>query len=856
MSFGPKVGITFRELMSGFVAPGAKTPEQGASSWVGRKSNFSFDLAVHIPELRSFLNGGVHQAEVRGGVVEWTGYAAKRTPIQGGGSIVMYRNVSADGRRKAFDFNFSFKGSNGEFFTVTGEKRIFDNSGLDAGADLSTLYVNIAQDGPPMAAGITRVHVDELLRQMATLAVTGTSDEGEKFAARAAFLTFMNQQLSQVYEGLPFLFRLDPSRYLEPGEWRALSLLMTVMLPRNLPPNGPSIRDTAANLENFVRHADPTALEQIRSALRLVGAVAPLAGGAVNEIRKVMREILEGRLHPNLRSTAELVHRMAVLPYFSHPKADPLVGYKRPQLRPSRNTRIDVRNQPGARKYDVIVIGAGVAGSLVAERLSTVGKRVLVLEAGDYVAERDMTSDELVMTARLYKSSGLQIVNPDGVAAEETGSFPVLQGYCVGGGGAVNNAICFQLPEARLKGWHRLGFPIEGPALRAAYAAVAQDLGIKPASAAVSDPAQLNPVGQFLKAFGPSKKPAVSEPPDQGLYECLVNLAGCEGLGLCNTGCGAERKQNALQVYLPSASERGCEIVAGANVIDFKLAPGGARVESLIANIGGQRRELFADEFIVCAGAVASSALLLSAPDLRRKLEDQGIPVGKRFSANVGSPLFARFDSVLHHAPSLQISHYYLPPSGRGFIIESWYAPPGTIATAMPGYFEEHWQRTLDYAKTVTAAPLVGTAANGRVSIDKKGRTRIELPIGAEDLASLREGTELLAQAFLDAGDVRLVEVIAGTSLGFSIRSKNDIQRYREHVKSPKQLRLGTGHPQGGNAMSTDPSISVVDEKFRVRPFDNLRLCDASVFPETAGVNPQWTVMAIAHECARLLARA
>ena len=142
------------------------------------------------------------------------------------------------------------------------------------------------------------------------------------------------------------------------------------------------------------------------------------------------------------------------------------------------------------------------------------------------------------------------------------------------------------------------------------------------------------------------------------------------------------------------------------------------------------------------------------------------------------------------------------------------------------------------------------------MSIDKTGRPGVELPIGSDDLASIREGTATLAQAFLDSGDAGLVEVLAGTSLGFPIRSKADVQRYREHVKSPKQLRLGTGHPQGGNAMSSDPSISVVDEKFRVRPFDNLRVCDASVFPEVAGVNPQWTVMAVAHECARLLAQA
>jgi choline dehydrogenase len=68
-------------------------------------------------------------------------------------------------------------------------------------------------------------------------------------------------------------------------------------------------------------------------------------------------------------------------------------------------------------------------------------------------------------------------------------------------------------------------------------------------------------------------------------------------------------------------------------------------------------------------------------------------------------------------------------------------------------------------------------------------------------------------------------------------------------------LKLGTGHPQGGNAMSEDPRIGVVDRNFRLRGFSNLRICDGSIFPASAGVNPQWTIMALAHECAKVLAQ-
>ena len=48
--------------------------------------------------------------------------------------------------------------------------------------------------------------------------------------------------------------------------------------------------------------------------------------------------------------------------------------------------------------------------------------------------------------------------------------------------------------------------------------------------------------------------------------------------------------------------------------------------------------------------------------------------------------------------------------------------------------------------------------------------------------------------------------------------------------------------------------MSVVDPRsFRVHEMSNLYLCDASVFPSTLGVNPQLTVMALAHHAAPLV---
>jgi choline dehydrogenase-like flavoprotein len=57
---------------------------------------------------------------------------------------------------------------------------------------------------------------------------------------------------------------------------------------------------------------------------------------------------------------------------------------------------------------------------------------------------------------------------------------------------------------------------------------------------------------------------------------------------------------------------------------------------------------------------------------------------------------------------------------------------------------------------------------------------------------------------------------------------------------------VGSAHPQGGNKMGGDTDECVVDSDCKVYGFENLYVCDASVFPTALGVNPQLTVMALA----------
>jgi len=64
-----------------------------------------------------------------------------------------------------------------------------------------------------------------------------------------------------------------------------------------------------------------------------------------------------------------------------------------------------------------------------------------------------------------------------------------------------------------------------------------------------------------------------------------------------------------------------------------------------------------------------------------------------------------------------------------------------------------------------------------------------------------------------------------------------------------EDLLIGTAHPQGGNIMtgmnSEYKNKRVINEEYLVEGLDNVYVSDASLFPCSMGLNPQWTIMAM-----------
>jgi choline dehydrogenase-like flavoprotein len=76
--------------------------------------------------------------------------------------------------------------------------------------------------------------------------------------------------------------------------------------------------------------------------------------------------------------------------------------------------------------------------------------------------------------------------------------------------------------------------------------------------------------------------------------------------------------------------------------------------------------------------------------------------------------------------------------------------------------------------------------------------------------------------------------------------TESDLDELDRYVDDRTGISLNSAHPQGGNAISSRREMGVVDQNFRVHGYENLHVCDASVFPSSITVNPQYTVMALA----------
>lgn len=556
--------------------------------------------------------------------------------------------------------------------------------------------------------------------------------------------------------------------------------------------------------------------------------------------------------------------QLAYVGYYSQRPAWDLIGYVPFSERPPQpdegprevsGTTLDVWgvDHPAVAsserlKTDVCIIGSGAAGAIIAHELAnrSPGLSILVVERGKYVPPSRFSEDEVEMMASLYS---------DGLFQQTRDSrFTILQGSCVGGSTVVNNAVSFRPRPETLAVWrdeHGVDF---GAALGASVQAVWDYMGVRR-----QERRWLNPSGEAYSAAAGANGGSVTDPlAESGIVD--ANIEDCLGSGYCNIGCAWGKKLSMLEKALPDAQAVGdVSILSDARVEHLYTGSGRPpRIRTALVRLaapgapaderGGRYIEIEADTFVVSAGAIASPWLLMKSGI------GGGLPLGERMSFNMGAPVTAEFPDTSEFRggyrayEGLQISHFGLPEWDRGWVHETWWNPPVAQSVSMPGWFGHHHDHMKRYRNLMGVGVLVGTAAGGKVRRALLGGADVDYEPDDLDLRKLADGLRTTSEILFEAGATRVMFNTADLA-GDPMTTRAELDRLEELcLRGSSYMTLGTGHPQGGNALGPNPETSVVSpEDFRVHGYKNLYVCDASVFPTSITVNPQITVMALAH---------
>lgn len=472
--------------------------------------------------------------------------------------------------------------------------------------------------------------------------------------------------------------------------------------------------------------------------------------------------------------------------------------------------------------YDVIVIGSGASGSVMAYQLARQGLSVLVLERGLRQDPTTFEHDELAMFPRLYKQGGLQTTEDHDVS--------IVQGQAVGGSTVINNAIWLRADLDRiLPDWERAGAVVPREPIEQAYAELESALRVSPVPAKLANKG----TNVFLRGCQ-----------ELGIRGELLsnNRDNCLGCGWCNYGCRYNRKTSMLVTYIPWAEARGAVVLdrcLDARIVVEKNAARGVRFHR-----DGREFYVQAERVVVCAGAVGSSEVLLQSGIHLDGRVGTGLHVlGGLFVSAETDEIQDGFDGI----GLTSVSH-----ASPDYVIESYFAPPVVFSMALGGWFLTHFRRMQRYRYFAMAGVMVGTQPTGTVRLDKKDRARIRLQFSQEDLERLKRGIHTLGSIFLAGGATRVI--LASYRL-LECCTTDDLALVDEQIHRPDDLLLGSAHPQGGNPMSADPNRGVVGPDFAVHGIPNLFVADSSVFPTNIWANCQATIMAMSHYAAGFVCR-
>lgn len=491
-------------------------------------------------------------------------------------------------------------------------------------------------------------------------------------------------------------------------------------------------------------------------------------------------------------------------------------------------------NEPITLYTDVLVIGSGAGGGVVAGELTAAGLDVIVVEKGGYYAGSDFHGRERESTENLYERRG--------VLTTADLSVNLLAGSTLGGGTTINWTTSLCTPDYVLREWAKdYGFAAaESADFQRSMEAVMQRIHV---TADESAPNALNAaLERGCKALG---------------YHVAAiprNVSGCEDCGFCNYGCPIGAKQSTLKTYLQDAFNRGARIIVNAmvnRVLHCSAVVQGAEVS--VKNAGGliQKLTIRAKVVVVAAGAVHTPAILM-----RSGLSNANI--GANLHIHPVTAIFSQFDELVmgwRGAPQTRVSQQFANLDGRGYGIWLQTAPvhPGLAAQAFPWHsgrmHKQNMQRLDHYSNLIV---LTRDFHGGQVKQDKRGEPVLRYKISRYDARHLMHGLIEALKIHRAAG----AKIIYGPHNRLqAYHDGDDFEDFLTRVASAgcesNAIALFSAHQMSSCRIGGSSRIGAITPEGETYEVKNLYVADGSTLPTAAGVNPMLSIMATAHYIAQ-----
>ncbi|MFV1859047.1 MAG: FAD-dependent oxidoreductase [Anaerolineales bacterium] len=583
-----------------------------------------------------------------------------------------------------------------------------------------------------------------------------------------------------------------------------------------------------------------TFFDQPIANLVLAGAAKRFRGMSLEERERVLRAWSNsqiGMLRKGFQTFKRLVlfHEYSRIPEGSdrNPHWENM-GYPGP-VKPSdvaKPLTIKEITRSTALEADVVVIGSGAGGGVVAAELAAAGKHVIVLEKGGYYNEADFDGAEWKAMRDLYEKRGILTTEDSGIV--------VLAGSSLGGGTTINWTTSLPTPAHVLREWEtELGITgAEGPDWQASLEAVSARVHV------TTEYSDQNRQNSLLREG--------SEALGYAWRTLPRNVKNCDDCGYCGFGCRFGAKQSTLLTYLQDANENGADIIT--NCFADRLMISNGRVAGVEATVSGHALRITSPLVVVAAGSVHSPALLkrsgLTNPNIGNYLHLHPVPVA-----------FGIFEEPVESwrgtMQSVACSEFEMANEGFGFVVEVPPVHPGLAALGLPWKdAKSHHELMLNMANMAFFFALVRDRDGGRVDVDDQGNPVLNYWLSKRDAVSVIEGAKECVKLLVAAG-AQTVGGIYNSAEPFDASSADGLTSYLDRIDRrgyiTNDMTLFSAHQMSSCRMGGSASIAAFDPEGESYEVKNLYIADASALPSAPGVNPMISIMGLAHRTAQII---